>query len=73
MLNSRCCLSGGTGYTAMGHALCTSGGVLPPLLELGQLLLRRGADPDARTRFGTTALHSAVMCGDEQSVRLLLR
>lgn len=57
----------------MAHALCTSGGLVPPQLEIGELLLKYGANPDARTRFGTTALHSAVMCGDEASVQLLLR
>ena len=44
-----------------------------PHLDIGHLLLTRSASADARTRFGTTALHFAVICGDELSVKLLLR
>jgi len=66
-------VSADTGYTALGSALSTGSGRVRPQLALGELLLKRGAAADARSRFGTTALHSAVIFRDELSVHLLLR
>ena len=42
-------------------------------LELGELLLKHGADVNLRDAFGTTALHGAVMSSQETVVRFLLK
>lgn len=42
-------------------------------IALSRLLIKRGANINARGRFGYTPLHTAATVGDPQSVRLLLQ
>ncbi len=56
----------GTGKTALIHA------VMESWEDLVQMILMRGADPNASDDFGKTAQHYAVLCGGVTGLRSLL-
>jgi len=47
--------------------------ISPNCLEIMQLLLDHGADPNKKTRYGDTALHTAAHFGNTNVIKLLLQ
>jgi ankyrin repeat protein len=59
-----------TGYTPLHHCLTMYG--TAETLAMARLLLERGADPNARTRFGNVPLWEAVTHQKIDFINLLL-
>ncbi|CAD7695454.1 unnamed protein product [Ostreobium quekettii] len=56
------------GYTALMYACGHN-----PAVALAEILLEAGADPNVKSRYGTVALHDAVMGQQLDAVKLLLK
>jgi ankyrin repeat protein len=59
------------GFTPLLSAVATDAGECD--IEIVRMLLDKGADPDAKSRSGSTSLHTVAFTGDRESLDLLLK
>ena len=58
------------GFTPLHSAVATDAGAVD--IEIVRMLLAKGADPNAKSQSGSTALHTVAFTGDGASLDLLL-
>jgi ankyrin repeat protein len=59
------------GFTPLHSAVATDAGACD--VEIVRMLLEKGADPNAKSESGSTALHTVAFTGDRASLDLLLK